>query len=61
MKWHHNPVTIFLHDKEDSISNIPFPTVTICPETKTYKDKLDFVSLFELMMSDIDLSLSEIE
>lgn len=61
MKWHNNLVKIDIDGKEDSISNIPFPTVTICPETKTYKDKLDFVSLFELIVSDVDLNLSKIE
>lgn len=46
MKWHKNPVTYSFSEKQVSISSIPFPTVTICPETKTKKAKLDLISVY---------------
>lgn len=33
-------------DEKVYISDIPFPAVTICPETKVLKEKLDLVSVY---------------
>lgn len=45
IKWHRNLVTLKIIENDVSITNIPFPTVTICPETKTTKDKIDLSSI----------------
>lgn len=47
-KWNENPVTISFTEKEFPISAIPFPTVTICPDIKTVKEKLDIQEAFLL-------------
>lgn len=39
-----NPVTISLSQQKVSISEIPFPKVTICPESKADKEKIDLSS-----------------
>lgn len=44
-KWHYTPVTMSLTEKETSVSSIAFPSVIICPQTKTYKLKFDLSSL----------------
>ncbi|XP_055305980.1 pickpocket protein 28-like [Sitodiplosis mosellana] len=63
MKWSENPVSIIFDDKPNSkqISKIPYPTVTICPETKTCRQKLDFTAVQSVIMNKTDLNLSEIE
>lgn len=40
LKWHESPVVVVLAEKESRISDIPFPTVTICTETKFLASKL---------------------
>lgn len=49
MEWHENPVKMNLIDKT-SISTVPFPLVTICPEIKIYKRKinLSYFSIYNL-------------
>lgn len=37
-------------EKSTPIWEIPFPAVTICPETKTKKDYLDFTAAYHVMM-----------
>lgn len=48
-------------EREESITGIPFPTVTLCPETKTYKDKLDFFTVAQSLIYNTELGLTEIE
>lgn len=57
-KWQSNPVTMSISEIDASVSAIPFPTVTICPETKTIIEKLDLASLN--MLATLD-NLTEIE
>lgn len=47
-KWCNNPVTMNMNEKLLPIQTIPFPTVTICPEIKTYKSKLDINAVHRL-------------
>lgn len=51
VKWGESPVTMSFTEKELSISAIPFPTVTICPETKTIKKKLDVPSVCDSLLA----------
>lgn len=44
MEWQNNP-TAFI-TKDVSISEIPFPTVTICPGIKSVKEKFDLAAKF---------------
>lgn len=44
--WRENPIKIKFIRKEKLISEIPFPTVTICPYIKTNKSKVDFNPLY---------------
>lgn len=46
IKWHKNLVTLkMIENNAIDLATIPFPTVTICPETKTTKDKFDLSSI----------------
>lgn len=56
IKWRDNPVTMSLTETLLPIPTVPFPTVTICPEIKTYKQKLDLTSLYGLKIDEWDLS-----
>lgn len=47
IKWDKNPVSIEISNHFVPISSIPFPTVTICPKTKTSKYKLDLHSIYQ--------------
>ena len=44
--WNYNPIKITSTQKVNTISDIPFPTVTICPMIKTNKSKMDLNPLF---------------
>lgn len=47
-------------EKESPISSVPFPTVTICPETKASRDKLDVVGGYHNIKSQ-HMNLTDIE
>jgi acid-sensing ion channel, other len=58
-KWQVNP-SIFIVNEETSIYDIPFPAVTICPETKVKKKFVDFtVGLWAEVFREESLSKSE--
>ncbi|KAJ3617430.1 hypothetical protein MTP99_007153 [Tenebrio molitor] len=40
-KWERNAIIINFANKGTSIFNIPFPAITICPESKFAKNKMD--------------------
>lgn len=60
LKWHNNPVSMSFTEKEVPISAIPFPTVTICPETKTNVTKLNVTATYHTLM-DNSMNLTDIE
>lgn len=39
-------MTVIFSEKKTPISLIPFPMITICPETKALKEKLDVAAMF---------------
>lgn len=51
VKWRASPVTMSFNENTIPISAIPFPTVTICPETKTYKVKTDLNRIYNTLMN----------
>lgn len=44
-EWQENPTIMNIIDETD-ISEIPFPTVAVCPDIKAVKEKLDLESKF---------------
>lgn len=46
VKWVLSPVIVSFAEKSTPIWEIPFPAVTICPETKTYMKKLNFTDVW---------------
>lgn len=59
-KWDEKPVTLDLSETEALISSIPFPTITICPNTKFYKEKVDILNAYAAWEND-PASVSDIE
>lgn len=49
--WTENPVTMNLAEGPALISDIPFPTVTICVDNKARMHKLNISSASDLMIS----------
>ncbi|KAG4078929.1 hypothetical protein HA402_010881 [Bradysia odoriphaga] len=41
-KWDHNPVIVTFSEKMTHLKHLPFPAVTICPETKSRKSIFDY-------------------
>lgn len=50
-----------ISDKDVQISAIPFPVVTICPQTKTTKEKLDLIGAYHLVEQNAHKNLTDIE
>lgn len=46
IKWEETPVIVHLSERPTSVWEIPFPAVTICPETKARKEKFDYTSAY---------------
>lgn len=44
-KWQKSPVIVSFAEKYTRVSEIPFPAVTICPETKARTSILNFTDL----------------
>jgi len=45
-KWRLSPVIVSFAEKSTSVWQIPFPAITICPETKAKRQFLDFTKGF---------------
>lgn len=48
-KWNESPVIVSFAEKATPIWAIPFPAVTICPETKFYTQKLNFTETYRML------------
>ena len=59
LKWNENPVLIGFPEKDETIATIPFPKVTICPETKANKDKFDIFSAYHALKENMPLTEME--
>ncbi|XP_053668364.1 pickpocket protein 28-like [Anopheles marshallii] len=46
-KWDREPVVVTFAEKPAPVFTIPFPAVTICPETKVRKKDLDFTKAYQ--------------
>lgn len=45
-QWEENPILINFNEKPTPVWSIPFPSITICPETKAQKRIFDFLENF---------------
>lgn len=48
-KWERDPIIVSFDEQSSSIYTIPFPAVTICPETKVKASELNISHTFELV------------
>lgn len=51
VKWQESPVIVSFAEKSTPVWEIPFPAVTICPETKVLKRHVDFTAGYKGAMS----------
>uniref|UniRef100_A0A1B0DLX3 Uncharacterized protein n=1 Tax=Phlebotomus papatasi TaxID=29031 RepID=A0A1B0DLX3_PHLPP len=51
-KWDDTPVIVTFADKSTFVWQIPFPAVTICPETKVKTEYLNFTKVFKKIFKD---------
>ena len=47
IKWQSNPVIVTLDTESTAIFKIPFPAVTICPQSKSDRSKFKLTELFQ--------------
>ena len=60
-KWQKSPVISSFAEKSTPVWEIPFPAITICPETKVTTDKLNFTKSFNLLKADATSNLTSEE
>ncbi len=60
-KWQKSPVIVSFAEKYTRVSEIPFPAVTICPETKARSSILNFTDLHTRWVDDGLASLEKSE
>lgn len=58
--WQQSPVIVTFSDKPTPVWKIPFPAVTICPETKALKKYVDVSKCYHAIMSDHYHHLNEL-
>lgn len=51
-KWQKSPVIVSFAEKYTRVSEIPFPAVTICPETKARTSILNFTDLYNRWINE---------
>lgn len=47
-RWSDDPLIVSLTDKPEPIWEIPFPAITICPETKTKTSIFNFTEYYQM-------------
>lgn len=53
-KWDQSQVIVSFAEKSTPVWEIPFPAVTICPETKSKIDYLNFTTAYHTMMDAME-------
>jgi len=56
-KWNNNPVIVSFAEKSTPVWEIPFPAVTVCPETKTRRAVFNFTGSYH-QIRDFRLNVS---
>ncbi|XP_044260982.1 pickpocket protein 28-like isoform X2 [Tribolium madens] len=59
-KYHNNPVVVSFDTKDTAISRIPFPAVTICPESKCSEKKFNYSDAYMRAHNWNNLNKSEL-
>lgn len=49
IKWDQSPVIVSFAEKTTPVYAIPFPAITICPETKTYVRLFNFTEMYHVV------------
>ncbi|XP_049542464.1 pickpocket protein 28-like [Anopheles darlingi] len=52
-KWEESPIIVTFSEKTTPVWEIPFPAITICPETKVQSKKLNFTAEMQSLLSDV--------
>ncbi|ENN81697.1 hypothetical protein YQE_01903, partial [Dendroctonus ponderosae] len=61
-KWNDSPVIVSFDTRETKLDSIPFPAVTICPETKSVTSKFNYIDvMLKLKGRKVDANITEIE
>jgi acid-sensing ion channel, other len=50
IKWQLSPVIVSFAEKSTPVWQIPFPAVTICPETKAKRNHISFTKMYEMYL-----------
>lgn len=48
-RWHSEPLIVSLTDKPEPIWEIPFPAITICPETKSKQRVFNLKRIYNIL------------
>lgn len=59
-KWVRSPVIVSFATEQTPIWQIPFPSVTICPETKARQSKYNLTQMYRTMLED-NTTIPELE
>lgn len=54
-KWQESPIIVSFDKQLSHVSDIPFPAVTICPETKTTIQSFNFTKVFDALVRKISV------
>lgn len=49
-RWNSDPLIVSLTDKPEPIWEIPFPAITICPETKSKQTVLNLTRVYHNLL-----------
>ncbi|XP_068913463.1 pickpocket protein 28-like [Tenebrio molitor] len=58
-KWEQSPVIVNFANRGTPIYEIPFPAVTVCPESKSATDKFNFTKIMQKKEDEVPLTLLE--
>lgn len=60
-KWEHKPVILSFNEEPISVWEIPFPAITICPESKFRPESINFTLVSDQIFDLDDTELNEDE
>lgn len=52
-KWDQSPVIVSFAEKSTPVWQIPFPAVTMCPETKAQSSKFNYTEIYHMLNENI--------
>lgn len=58
-KWDRSPVIVSFATKQTPIWQIPFPSVTICPETKARQSKYNLTQMYHVIKQNSSVTDDE--